>query len=408
MIDLTTKEVDNMIEWLAGYNDHGPGMNRKLYSKSWVEAQHALKERFEALGMQVEFDRVGNLFATLEGTENPDAIIAAGSHVDTVGNGGKFDGALGIIAAYLSVKKLVETHGQPKKSLRIISMAEEEGSRFPYAFWGSKNIFGEADIKDVEGTTDGDGIKFEDAMREAGFEFPDGEVKFNEMDAWLELHIEQGNFLELEGQQVGVVDAIAGQKRYTVTLKGEANHAGTTLMRYRRDTVEALSHIVTSSLDKAKAIGDPLVLTFGRVDVTPNVVNVVPGEVAFSIDCRHTDQEALDSFTDELETDMKEIASSMNIEIDIDQWMDEPPVPMDEDICQLLVEVCEDNDLNYRQMHSGAGHDTQIFAPHVPSAMFFVPSVNGISHNPDEYTATEDIIPGVQALAEALRRLAYE
>lgn len=408
MIDLTTKEVDNLIEWLAGYNDHGPGMNRKLYSKSWVEAQYALKERFEALGMQTEFDRVGNLFATLEGTEKPDAIIATGSHVDTVGNGGKFDGALGIIASYLSVKKLVETYGKPKKSLRIISMAEEEGSRFPYAFWGSKNIFGEADIKDVEGTTDGDGIKFEDAMREAGFEFPDGELKFNEMDAWLELHIEQGNFLEIEGQQVGVVHAIAGQKRYTVTLKGEANHAGTTLMRYRRDAVEALSRIVTRGLDKAKAVGDPLVLTFGRVDVTPNVVNVVPGEVSFSIDCRHTDQEALNAFVDELEADMKDIASSMNIEIEIDQWMDEPPVPMDEGICQLLVEVCEDNDLNYRQMHSGAGHDTQIFAPHVPSAMFFVPSVNGISHNPDEFTATEDIIPGVQALAEAIRRLAYE
>ena len=408
MIDLTPQETQEAIDWLASFNDHGPGMNRKLYSKSWVAAQHALKSQFEELGMRAEYDEVGNLFATLEGAEEPETIIAAGSHVDTVGNGGKLDGALGIVAAYLSVKKLVEKYGQPKKSIRIISMAEEEGSRFPYAFWGSKNIFGEARIEDVKGTTDGNGVSFEDAMHQAGFDFPTGNLKFNDMAVWLELHIEQGNFLELEQLQVGVVNAIVGQKRYTITLKGEANHAGTTLMRYRKDAIEAMSRMIVSSLDKAKEVGDPLVLTFGRVDVTPNVVNVVPGEVSFTMDCRHTDQEALDQFTAMIEADMAEIAKRMDIAIEIDQWMDEAPIPMNQDVHQLLVDVCRDLKLNYREMHSGAGHDTQIIAPHVPSAMLFVPSVKGISHNPDEYTPPQDIVPGVQAMAEAMRRLAYE
>ena len=408
MIQITPEEIDETMDWISSISDKpGKGTTRLLYSPAWQKAQKALKERFEEADMEAEFDAVGNLFATVKGSEEPDTIIASGSHVDTVVKGGRLDGQLGVMSAYMAIKGLVKEYGQPKKSLRILSIAEEEGSRFPYAFWGSKNIMGIAKKEDVEDIEDSDGIKFVDAMHDAGFDFNDGEPKFKDMAAFIELHIEQGNFLEEAKKQVGVVNAIVGQKRFNVTLKGQANHAGTTLMRYRKDTVECFSRIVTKALDRAKEIGDPLVLTFGHVDVTPNTVNVVPGELTFTIDTRHTDQAALDQFAEELRTIIQEQADSQGIEADIEQWMDEAPVPMDEKLVELAEEVCQDNDLNYQVMHSGAGHDSQVIAPHVPTMMFFVPSINGISHNPEEHTEAKDIVQGVQALAEVLHRLAY-
>lgn len=407
MIELTSQEVTEMVEWISSISDHeGPGTTRLLYSPAWIRFLKELEEKMQEIGMKVEYDAIGNLYGTVEGTEEPDKVIATGSHIDTVIEGGAYDGQLGIIGGLMAIRALLRD-GKPKKSLRVIAFAEEEGSRFPYTFWGSKNVFGIQDNDAVKDIEDSEGVNFVDAMRQAGFDFLEGEPQFKDMEAFLELHIEQGNTLEMEGLAVGVVNAIVGQKRYNVTLKGEANHAGTTRMCYRRDTVEAMSRMIASNIDMAKEEGDPLVLTFGRVDVTPNVVNVVPGEVTFSIDCRHTDQEALDNFTNKIESNMKSIAEGMNIEIDIDMWMSEAPVKMDDALVEMLEDICEEQKLDYKLMHSGAGHDSQIVAHYAPTGMIFVPSVRGVSHNVEEYTDPEDIVQGVKALAEGLRRLAY-
>ncbi len=409
MIKFSPEEIDKALDWLSSFTKYKEvkGTTRLLYDEQWQEAQKALEQRMRAIGMEVEYDAVGNLFGTIRGSEEPEHVIATGSHVDTVEHGGRLDGQLGIMAGYLSIKKLIEEEGQPKKSLRLISMAEEEGSRFPYAFWGSKNIFGKGKREDVEGTVDADGIKFEEAMREAGFGFLEGEPQFSEMDAFIELHIEQGNYLEANKIDVGIVNAIVGQKRWDIVLKGQANHAGTTMMAYRKDAVEGMAKIVSQSLDEAKTAGNPLVLTFGRIDPKPNTVNVVPGEVSFSMDARHTDQEFLNTFTDKIEEMMRSIAKELGLEIEINKWMDESPVPMDEDLVKTIEKVSKDLQLNYEVMHSGAGHDPQIFAPHVPTAMLFTPSVDGISHNPKEHTEAEDIVPSLEALTETFRRLAY-
>jgi len=409
MVKFSPKEIDEALDWLSSITQYEDikGTTRLLYDDKWLEAQRSLEKLMADIGMEVEYDDVGNLYGTILGTEEPEKVIATGSHVDTVVKGGRLDGQLGIMSGYLSIKKLIEEEGKPKKSLRLLSMAEEEGSRFPYAFWGSKNIFGEAKREEVEGTVDADGIKFEDAMRDAGFDFLSGEPEFNEMDAFIELHIEQGNYLENNDLQVGVVNSIVGQKRWDISLEGQSNHAGTTMMKYRKDAVEGMSKIVSQSLDKAKEAGDPLVLTFGRVDPSPNTVNVVPGEVEFSMDCRHTDQETLNEFTEEIEQLMRETADELGLEISISKWMDEPPVPMSTDLVNEMENVAKDLELDYEVMHSGAGHDGQIFAPHVPTAMLFCPSVEGISHNPEEHTDTEDIVQSADALAETIKRLAY-
>jgi len=407
-MDITLSEIQETMEWLSSISDDkGPGTTRLLYSPSWLKAQKELEVRFKALGMKCHFDAVGNLYGTLEGTEIPEKTIATGSHVDTVVRGGKLDGQLGIFGGYLAVKKLLETCGTPKKSIQIISMAEEEGSRFPYVFWGSKNIFGLAKKEDVETIKDADGIGFVEAMNNCGFDFATDRRDRTDIEAFIELHIEQGNFLEEEKFTVGVVNSIVGQKRYNITLKGEANHAGTTLMRFRKDTVECMARIVVHAIDKAKAAGDPLVITFGKVVPKPNTVNVVPGETLFTMDCRHTNAKFLQEFTADLEAEMKEIAGKQGVAIEFDNWMNEQPVLMDKKVVDIIEGVCKKNKMNYKVMHSGAGHDSQIFATRVPTGMIFVPSIKGISHNPAEDTKVEDLREGIKTLAYTLHELAY-
>lgn len=408
-MDLTQRVKENISFFAQIGQDVTGGVTRLLYSEAWVQAQDALKEKMTAIGMDTHYDAIGNLYGRVEGSDLPNETIMTGSHVDTVANGGHLDGQYGIVAGYLAIQYLIEKYGQPKRSLEVVSLAEEEGSRFPTVFWGSKNFMNEESREAVEEIADAKGIKFVDAMRAAGFDFKKEEdrVRRNDIKAFVEVHIEQGNVLENEGLQIGVVNNIAGQRRYTITLKGEANHAGTTPMGYRKDTVYCFSKIVSEAIDRAKEIGDPLVLTFGRVEPKPNTVNVVPGETLFSIDCRHTDSAVLHAFTEELEAFMTETAKEMEIDIDINRWMDEAPVPMDDQIVSVIESVVKEQGMKYRVMHSGAGHDSQIIAPHYPTAMIFVPSIKGISHNPAEETKLEDLVEGVKALAESLYKLAY-
>jgi allantoate deiminase len=409
MMSKLLKEIEDIRSWISSFgSDDLGGVSRLLYSESWLEVQKGLKVKFEELGMEARFDEIGNLYGKIIGMDNGNETIATGSHVDTVVNGGQLDGQLGIIGGYLAIKRLLEMYGKPKKNIEIISLAEEEGSRFPYVFWGSKNILGIADKKDVENIEDANGVRFVDAMRQCGFDFKkDNSCSIPDVKAFIELHIEQGNTLEMEGISVGVISSIVGQRRYNITLKGEANHAGTTLMKYRRDVVQVFAKIVTESLQKAREVGDPLVLTFGKVSVKPNTVNVVPGEALFTMDCRHTDKEALCKFTEEIEELMRQTAQESNVDIEIDRWMDEDPVPMDSNLANVIENACKKNNVDYKVMHSGAGHDSQIIAPKIPTAMIFVPSIKGISHNPAEDTKVEDINKGIETLKASLYELAY-
>lgn len=409
-MSITTGEIGRIMDWLSAYGaDPAGGMTRLLYTDAWLQAQKALKEKFEQLGMRASFDEVGNLIGVYPGTDGSGEIAATGSHVDTVVSGGRLDGQLGIFGGYLAVKDLLETYGPPKRGLAVISIAEEEGSRFPYVFWGSKNLLGMAKPEEVMDIEDMNGVRFADAMRQCGFDFrKSASTPMEQVKAFVELHIEQGNTLEMEGKSVGVITGIVGQRRYNINLRGQANHAGTTLMKYRRDVVEVFARIVTESLQKARQEGEPLVLTFGKIVVKPNTVNVVPGEALFTMDCRHTDQAVLCRFTETLEEDMKRIASETGVEIDIDRWMDEAPVPMDKNVIAVIEAACREKGLNYRLMHSGAGHDSQIIAPRIPTGMIFVPSKGGVSHNPAEETALEDLKQGIEALKSALYQLAYQ
>ncbi|MGG3891272.1 allantoate deiminase [Metabacillus fastidiosus] len=404
------KESVKLLEWLGEFGkDPAGGISRLLYTHEWIEAQRGLENLMKEEGFQVQFDEIGNLFGRLEGSKYKDETILTGSHVDTVMNAGHYDGQLGIIAGIVALKYLKETYGQPLRNIEVVAMAEEEGSRFPYAFWGSKNIVGTAKRSEVEDIADFNGVSFVEAMRAAGFDFRDETKELRkDVKAFIELHAEQGGVLEIEQIPIGVVGHIVGQRRYTIEINGEANHAGTTPMGYRQDAMTAASRMIVAINDIALKHGDPLVATVGKVEVTPNVVNVVPGKVIFTIDCRHTHKDQLVQATEEIESALKQIAEQVNVELNIDLWMDADPVPMDERIVNLIKEQCDKNGLKYKLMHSGAGHDSQILADFAPTAMLFVPSHKGISHNPAEFTEPKDLAEGVKALIGALYELGYK
>lgn len=408
MLEKLQNEITGLLDVLADKaSDPSGGITRLLYTPEWVDSQNELKKIMEEAGFSVYFDEVGNLFGRLQGSEPAAGTILTGSHVDTVRNGGKLDGMFGIIAGIAALRYLKSEYGTPKCSLEVVSFAEEEGSRFPFVFWGSKSFLGMAGEKDVAHLRDNDGVLFSDAISEAGFGFKNGGGVREDIRKFIEIHIEQGNVLEREGLDIGVVNAIVGQRRFNVKVRGTANHAGTTPMEYRRDALYAASRMIASVTDRARDYGSPLVTTAGFIEVRPNIPNVVPGEAEFSLDIRHTDREFLISFTDEAISMLRRIASECGVEIEVNMWMDELPVPMSDEIAACLKNVCEKKQVNYRVMHSGAGHDSQLIAKHVPAAMLFVPSRDGVSHNPAEHTDPEYLAKGVSVLIDALYELAY-
>lgn len=402
-------QVEEMIEWLASYGKtKNGGVTRLLYTPSWRDAQDALFEKMGQLGFEPYFDSVGNLFGRLEGTERKDKAILTGSHIDTVIEGGKYDGAYGIIASLIAASKLFELYGNPKKTIEIVSFCEEEGSRFPLTFWGSRNVSGVYNLEQVQGVKDQEGVLFLDAMREAGFA-PEKYVSplRKDVERFIEIHIEQGVVLERNNCAIGIVSHIVGQRRYNVRITGESNHAGTTPMKYRKDAVSAASKLISAITDIAHEIDTNLVATVGKVNVLPNVPNVVAGEVIFSLDIRHHEEELLDRYCYEVFEVFREAGENLNMKIEVAQWMDVKPVKMDVHTNNCLREIVSRQNFSYQDIVSGAGHDAQVFAPTVPTSLIFVPSHNGVSHSPQEFTDVADLEKGIEILTEFLYKFAY-
>lgn len=401
--------LDNLIEWISKFGeDPKGGITRLLYTREWLETQSALKSLMDGKGFLTYYDEVGNLFGRLEGTVYKEETILTGSHIDTVVNGGKLDGQLGIIGGLIAIEYLREKYGEPLRNIEVVSMAEEEGSRFPFVFWGSKNIVGTVSKEEVQGLRDANGIEFSEAIANSGFQFKNENSERTDIKAFIELHVEQGGVLEIEKKSIGIVEHIVGQRRFTIEVFGQSNHAGTTPMKYRKDSLFAASCIITEIIHKAKEYGEPLVATVGSIEIEPNTANVVPGKAKFTLDIRHINHEVIVDFSNEVSNIIDNVSKEMNIETRIDMYMDCLPVAMDSDLVKMIKDVCEGKGLNYKLMHSGAGHDSQIFADVVPTALIFVPSHKGISHSPEEFTDSNDLAEGVRALIETLYLLAYQ
>jgi allantoate deiminase len=408
-LPIDAAEIESHIEQLGQIGKHPDGgLFRTLYDDDWVEAMALVRSWMEEIGLESRFDAVGNLFGRLPGSDGGDAVLT-GSHVDTVKQGGKYDGALGIHMAIAAVKALSAHRGRPRRPLEVLVTCEEEGSRFPCTFWGARAMLGRIAPGEVDRLKNPAGVTIGEAMRALGFDPARiGEAERRDVAAFVESHIEQGAILEKEGYPLGVVSTITGQRWLRVRVTGRQDHAGTTPMDLRRDAVAGAAAMIERITSAAAAMGRPAVATVGNILARPGATNVVPGVCEFTIDTRHSDPRSRRELLASIEQIMRDVADERSLGLDVETLMDHEPVPMDARIRGVLEETIRRMDLRYLVMPSGAGHDSEIIAQRFPTAMLFVPSHDGRSHTPDEYTPIDQIVPGVRALAGTLYRLAYE
>ncbi|GAB2963647.1 Zn-dependent hydrolase [Amycolatopsis acidiphila] len=385
----------------------GGGLIRFVYDDAWRTAGGLLAHWMAEAGLEVRTDAVGNVFGRLAGTES-EATVLTGSHFDTVPMGGRYDGALGVLSGLAALEALSKTFGRPKKSLEVVALCEEESSRFPANFFGSRAMLGTIADDEPETLHDADGMTLADAMTRIGLDpRAIGSARRNDVEAFVELHIEQGRVLQDEGTRIGIVTAITGLRWLDVTVSGRADHAGATPMDLRRDAMQGAAEMTQAVTALVEAEGRPAVATCGAWQVLPGGVNIVPEQVTFSIDLRHPDEATLDRLAGRIRQECARIATRRQLAVALNDTKLVPPAPMDESVRALIEKAAAEQGASARPIPSGAGHDSQMWAPHVPTAMIFVPSVDGRSHCPEEYTAPEDCAVGASVLAGTLRELAY-
>lgn len=402
--------IEHYVETLGAIGTQaGGGIVRPVYSSAWLEARAQLAEWMRAAGLEVYGDATGNLFGRLRGTVNDAHTILTGSHFDTVTFGGKFDGALGILAGLTALQALLEQKGRPQRSLEVVALCEEEGSRFPANYWGSRGILGQIQPEELDALHDDNGVTIAEAMRLAGFT-PERyrEAVRNDLSAFLELHIEQGRMLFDEKIDIGIVEAITGIVHQVITVDGRADHAGTTPMDLRRDALQSAALMALEITRMVEQEGRPAVVTMGKWDVGPGAVNIVPDKVRFSIDLRHPVESTKQRLRDAIRVLCETIAAQRGLSLSIVTENDVLPVDMDLQLQEALISAAEACSATWKRLPSGAGHDSQVMAQHLPTAMLFVPSVEGRSHSPAEHTTFEDAARGVSVLATTLYHLAYD
>jgi allantoate deiminase len=399
--------MESLIETLGAIGEQpGGGIIRHVYDPAWRAARAQVADWMREAGLGVKEDAVGNLFGRIEG-ESPRTILT-GSHIDTVILGGRYDGGLGILSALGALRSVKRQLGRPRKSLEMVALCEEEDSRFHGNFWGTRGILGLIEPGELEALTDAHEVTIAEAMREVGL-LPERyrEAIRTDIDAFIELHIEQGRILFDEHLPLGVVDTITGLYRFRVTLQGRTDHAGTTPMDLRRDALQGAAQFAAEMTRLVAEVGRPAVVTNGWWDVRPGAWNIVPGHVEFSVDLRHPDEAVKQRLAAQIRQLGQEIAVSRGLEISYEIASDVLPMGMHPSVKAELQAAADACGVAWKPMVSGAGHDSQVMATGVPTAMLFVPSVDGRSHSTAEYTTPEDAARGATVLAVALQRLAY-
>lgn len=396
------ERIESHIDTLSNYTaTPGRGTTRLTYSQEDLLARQYIKEKMQAAGLTVREDGLGNIFGKLDGSLKDAPSVLVGSHFDSVPNGGSYDGPAGVVAG-LEVAALFTEYGlTPKYSLEVIALIEEEGSRFGGGLMGSRGMTGLLAEEDFKALKDKDGITTVEAMEKIGLDPSLRKVRDPQtVKAYLELHIEQGPVLEEKNIPIGVVETIVGLTQLEVTVKGQAGHAGTTPMDRRSDALVAAAGMITQFPELAAAEGEGTVVTTGRLQVYPNGANVIPDQTVFSVDIRSGREEHVQNVIQKV----KELAESYldsGLEITVEQLLYIQPKEMNKEIVSLLKEKSSNLGFPSCSMNSGAGHDAMVFADYTSTGMLFIPSKNGLSHCPEEWSDSRHIAEAVQILFEA-------
>lgn len=377
------------------------GVTRLSLSNEDIIARDKLKAMCEQLGMVVTVDDMGTMYATLP-NKSGNLPIVMGSHLDSVIKGGRFDGVLGVLTALEAVQTIIDANIELDHPLTIVNFTNEEGARFEPSLMASGVLSGRFDKAKMLASTDREGITFEEALEKSGYK-GDEANRLTEAHAYLELHIEQGPVLEHYNKEIGVVEGVLGMVCYDITLTGESNHAGTTPISMRKDSMFAAMHIISLLQNKLKQLPNDLVYTIGRINAYPNIHTVIPSNVTFSFESRHQDPSVIEKVEQIIFDLPKEIE---NCQLSYTKLWSRDTVYFAPEVIQAVKSSTEELGYSSYHMFSGAGHDAQFIAGYIPSTMIFVPSAKGYSHREDEYTSFKECSKGADVLVNAVIHLA--
>lgn len=410
-METKVERIQKDIESLAQYSQvQGIGCTRFTYTKEFAQARDYIAAQMKAAGLSVREDAVGTVIGRMEG-KNPSApIIMTGSHFDTVKTGGRFDGAAGVVAALETARTLHDEGFVPERPIEFVALPEEEGARFGGGLFASRAMCGQLYENELESYKDSEGVSMAQAMREYGLDpakADEARRKKGEIGMFLELHIEQGPVLEKEKVDVGIVEAIVGIKCFNVYVYGRSDHAGTTPLNMRADTMLATARAIVAGTDKAKELDDGTVVTFGRVETQPGAFNIVAKETLFDIDCRSKTLESVDKVIAAVKASLEQSqAENPGLSFRLVEKLTAQPVLMKPEVQELLEQQAAEAGISTRKMLSGAGHDAMVMGSLCDVAMIFVPSKDGRSHVPEEWTDYEDLRKGAELLCRCVRQLA--
>lgn len=395
--------MEERIKTLAqfGANPEG-GVSRVAYSDADIAGRKYVMELMQNAGLEVRVDAAGNIIGMRKGKNSKLPAIAFGSHIDSVPGGGNYDGDVGSLGAIECIELMKENNIITEHPLEVIIFQNEEGGLV-----GSEAISGILTDEELslvsssgkslrEGMKDigGDPVRYHEAARKKG-----------DFKAFLELHIEQGGFLHQEGINIGVVEGIVGIKQWMVTFQGKANHAGTTPMDQRQDAMLAAAKFVVATNSIARSIPGRQVATNGKIKAEPGAPNVIPGKVEMTLEIRDLDFEKMLSVFEKIETAAKVISEETGVNISYSPLNEDIPAVTDKRIQDMIAASAKELGLSHKYMPSGAGHDTQDMARIAPTGMVFVPSKDGISHSPKEFTSAQDMANGASVLLQTILKL---
>lgn len=395
------ERLEEKIKTFSQFGDTGNGgITRLSLSKEALTARKEFIQRCEALGMTVKTDDMANIYATLPGTEEGMPAILSGSHMDSVIQGGNYDGILGVLSALEAVETIVAEKIPHKHPITVVVWTNEEGARFDPAMMSSGVITGKFKKEDMLQSTDVEGCTFGEALKASGY----AGAEENRMSPWttkalVELHAEQGPVLDDEHVDIGVVRGVMGMVNYEFTLIGQADHVGTTPMKYRKDALLAASQVILMLHEKLDKLNPTLVYTTGRITAEPNIHTVIPDKVQFTLDARHEDPAVIQQVVDAIHS-LPEMVAECPLTYK-EAWA-RNTVEFHPTYVDYVEKAAESFGYSSRRMYSGAGHDAQYVAEVVPTTMIFVPSIDGHSHCEKEYTPLENCVKGVNVLLQTL------
>ncbi len=386
-----------------GAQENG-GVSRLALSDEDKEGRDLFVKWVKELGLTAHVDKVGNIIGVRPGRQDLPPVLF-GSHLDSVRNGGRLDGAYGVISALEVLNTLHDHNIRTRRPLAVIAFTNEEGARYVPDMLGSLAYVGDLSVEDAWTAKGFDGSIFGEELRRIGYagEMLPGAIKSH---AYVELHIEQGPVLEREKQTIGVVEFVTGITWLEVIVSGAANHAGTTPLELRRDAGLAAAKIIQYQRELALDLGGNQRTTCGIIRFEPNIINVIPGKAIFTVDLRNTDDVVLKEAERRLRAFAADLAKQDGVTIDIRLMVHVPSEKFDLRVVETIEQSAQELSYSFRRMISGAGHDAQIMARKYPTGMIFVPSRGGISHSPAEYSSPKDMEAGANVLLQTVLKLA--